>query len=36
MEKGKVMAVKAVLANGQALAFEHLLTDFSHAYEAAK
>lgn len=36
MEKGKVMAVKAVAANRQPLVFEHLLTDFAAAYEAAK
>jgi invasion protein IalB len=36
MEKGKVMTVKAVAANRQPLVFEHLLTDFGAAYEAAK
>jgi hypothetical protein len=36
MKKGKVMAVKAVAANGQTLVFQHLLTDFATAFEAAK
>jgi invasion protein IalB len=36
MGKGKVMTVKAAAGNRAPLVFEHLLTDFAAAYEAAK
>jgi invasion protein IalB len=36
MKTGKVMAVKAIAANREPLTFQHLLTDFAAAYEAAK
>ena len=36
MKTGKVMAVKATAANREPLTFQHLLTDFAVAYEAAK
>lgn len=36
MKTGKVMAVKVSAANREPLTFQHLLTDFAAAYEAAK
>lgn len=36
MKNGKVLAVRVVAANQEVLTFQHLLTDFALAFEAAK